>query len=122
MMKITIILFYRFVGYFMYIETSSPRKSGEVAVLQSKLYPASTSGRCLQFYYNMYGEDMGSLTVKISYSSDAVEDAQLWKKEKDQGTQWVLARVQIPPGTSLYRVTKENNCGEGGGGDSVTEV
>jgi len=49
-------------GYYMYIEASSPRQAGDYADLHLFL---SGSGElaCLKFYYQMYGEDMGTLTV-----------------------------------------------------------
>lgn len=88
------------VGFFMYIETSKPRQLGDAAVLQSKVF-LPTGERCLQFYYHMYGEHMGSLQVLFS-SGDA--DTKLWEKSQDQGNQWHLARVQLPPAKSTYRV------------------
>lgn len=87
----------------MYIETSSPRKPGDVAVLQSKTFPAPVNGRCLQFYYHMYGEHMGSL--KVVLSPDNGEESLLWENNQDMGNQWLLARVEIPSGISQYRVS-----------------
>ena len=52
----------------MYIETSSPRVAGDNAKLE-----LSVSGKgevsCLEFYYHMYGDSMGTLTV---YSGNVV--------------------------------------------------
>ncbi|CAH3189514.1 unnamed protein product, partial [Porites evermanni] len=42
------------VGYYMYIETSSPRRPGDKAMLASPKY-SSARGKCLQFWYHMYG-------------------------------------------------------------------
>lgn len=50
-------------GNYMYIETSSPQTSGMLARLMSPLYPAPTTGHCLIFYYNMYGENIDTLSV-----------------------------------------------------------
>ena len=46
----------------MYIETSSPRVAGDNAKLELSL---SGDGQlsCLKFYYHMYGDTMGTLTV-----------------------------------------------------------
>jgi len=89
-------------GYFMYIETSSPRQPGDVAVLESKLYPAPLHGRCLHFYYHMYGEHMGELIVLLS--PDNGIDTEIWMENKDKGNQWILQQVQIPPSVSPYRI------------------
>ena len=53
---------------------------------------------CLTFYYNMHGENVGSLTVytqvldryddRISYPEYSIE--------REQGTQWLLFRKTIP--------------------------
>lgn len=90
-------------GYFMYIETSTPRIKGDTAILQSKLYPRTTHGRCLQFYYHMYGEDMGTLKVIQSFLVGD-DDKVLFEKSSDQGNQWILARVQVKASTSPYRI------------------
>ena len=88
----------------MYIETSHPRINGDTAILQSKLYPRTTNGRCLQFYYHMYGEDMGTLKVIQSFLAGDV-DKVLFEKSSDQGDQWILARVQVKASASPYRVS-----------------
>lgn len=90
-----------FAGFFMYIETSKPRQLGDVAILQSK--PFLPSGeRCLQFYYHMYGDHIG--TLRVLYSSDGI-DTQIWERKQEQGNQWLLARVNLPStGGSPYTV------------------
>ena len=89
----------------MYIETSNPRQDGDRAILQSKLFlPSGDSGeRCLQFYYHMYGEHIGELKVLYSESDDI--DKELWRETKNMGNQWHLKGVQLPPGSSPYRVS-----------------
>lgn len=90
----------------MYIETSRPRQLGDVAILQSKLFLPSGE-RCLKFYYHMYGDHIGAL--RVLYSSDGV-DTNIWEKKQDQGNQWLLARINLPPaGISLYTVRLEFN-------------
>ena len=94
-------------GYFLYIETSKPREPGDYAVLQSKLF-LSSKERCLQFYYHMYGDHIG--TLKVTYSPTILSnDVTIWEKSQNQGNQWHLARVnlssQLPHWTSPYRVS-----------------
>ena len=91
----------------MYIETSEPREPGDYAVLQSKLF-LSSKERCLQFYYHMYGDHIG--TLKVIYSPDILNsNVTIWEKSQNQGDQWHLARVnlafQLPHWTSPYRVS-----------------
>ena len=93
-------------GYFLYIETSKPREPGNYAVLQSKL-SLSSKERCLQFYYHMHRDHIG--TLKVTYSPTILSnDVTIWEKSQNQGNQWHLARVnlssQLPHWTSPYRV------------------
>ena len=53
-------------GHYMYIETSSPRRPGDVARLVSQAFnPVSASGRCISFWYNMYGRTIDTLKVLV---------------------------------------------------------
>ena len=56
------ICFFAFTGYYMYIETSSPRVAGDNAKLEFSV-PGNGGLSCLEFYYHMYGDTMGTLTV-----------------------------------------------------------
>ena len=49
----------------MYIETSSPRSPNDKAQLQSGLVQPTTvtSGRCLKFWYHMWGDHVDTLNV-----------------------------------------------------------
>ncbi|XP_078364332.1 uncharacterized protein LOC144648698 isoform X1 [Oculina patagonica] len=55
-------------GYYMYIDTSSPRVDGDNAKLEVSVL-ANGEVSCLTFYYHMYGATMGTLTV---FSGDTV--------------------------------------------------
>ena len=58
-------IFFFVTGYYMYIETSSPRQQGDNARLRSPNLPFS-GNMCLTFYYHMYGVHMGTLNVNIN--------------------------------------------------------
>lgn len=49
-------------GYYLYIESSSPRTPGNKAELESTTLPGG-SQYCLTFYYNMLGATMGALHI-----------------------------------------------------------
>ena len=53
-------LFY--LGHYMYIEASAPRLRGDIARLLSPRY-TDRQDMCVQFYYHMYGNGMGTLNV-----------------------------------------------------------
>ena len=71
----------------MYIETSSPRVAGDNAKLE-----LSVSGNgelsCLEFYYHMYGDTMGTLTV---FSGSAV----VFNTSGNHGNYWMKAEITI---------------------------
>lgn len=49
---------------YIYIESSEPARKGDFASLVSEELPAKQDV-CLSFYYNMYGQGMGELTVTL---------------------------------------------------------
>ena len=61
-------------GYYVYIETSSPRNRGDKAWLQSGLIQPTTvtSGRCLKFWYHMWGYHVDTLNVYRKVGSSQV--------------------------------------------------
>ena len=61
----------------MFIETSSPQTSGMVARMLTPTYPAPSNGHCLEFYYNMYGQNIDTLSVILQ------QQVNLWKKIRE---------------------------------------
>ena len=59
-------------GYYIYIETSSPRVLGDVARLISPSILPSSTPVWLTFWYHMYGNTIGTLNVSsLSGNSDS---------------------------------------------------
>ena len=87
-------------GFFMYIETSSPRAVGDYAFLESEIFPPSPpSGACMSFWYHMYGADIGEMIVfgRGLGSNSLLEDT-LWYLVKEQSansTDWKFAQVGL---------------------------
>ena len=71
----------------MYIETSPPRVEGDNAKLE-----LSVSGNgelsCLEFYYHMYGDTMGTLNV---FSGGAI----VFNVSGNHGNHWIKAEITI---------------------------
>ena len=100
------------VGYYLYAESSWPRKAGQKADLISPWMKRKPEGQCLKFYYTMYGRTMGSLDVKLE-----LNDGRAWLiflKEGDQGKEWKKGQGNIDiPARLSYRVNTcitENIC------------
>ena len=68
----------------MYIETSSPRVAGDSAKLEL-FVPGNGELSCLKFYYHMYGDTMGTLTV---FSGNMV----VFNASGYHGTTWIEAK------------------------------
>ncbi|XP_015774187.1 PREDICTED: uncharacterized protein LOC107352362 [Acropora digitifera] len=76
-------------GFYMYIETSSPRSYGDKAKLLFSP-PSSVIGTisCLKFYYHMYGATINRLNVFNGYST-------VFTKSGQQGNRWRYAEVTV---------------------------
>lgn len=71
---------------YLYIEASSPRRSGDKAVLTKTVQLAA--GASMTFAYSMYGKYMGSLEV-------LVDKASVWKHSGDKGPDWKSAIIDL---------------------------
>ncbi len=80
-------------GSYVFTETSSPQVKGDTAALISNVLQGP-AGCKLNFWYHMYGADMGSLTVHTQ-TSDGEVDKQIWSLSGDQGDQWINAEVRF---------------------------
>ena len=80
------------------MEASGLRK-GFRSNLTSVMYP-STSGRCFQFWYHMYGSAMGSLQLLLLQKKG---ENLLWSELWDHGDQWISQSVEFSSLTT-YRI------------------
>ena len=71
----------------MYIETSSPRVAGDNAKLEFSV-PGNGELSCLEFYYHMYGDTIGTLNV---FSGSAV----VFNASGNQSNHWIKAEITI---------------------------
>ena len=78
-------------GYYMYIETSAPRLPGQKARLMSPTYPPTT-GRCMTFYYHMYGS-VGALNVRL-FSQRTLQPV-VWTRAGNHYNLWRIGQVTI---------------------------
>ncbi|XP_071492677.1 MAM and LDL-receptor class A domain-containing protein 2-like isoform X11 [Diadema antillarum] len=103
-------------GYYMYIETSSPRYSGQDARLTS---PAQYryGPQCLTFWYHMYGGTINSLNVYKSASSTSSGGDVLFSRTGQVGDVWNEAQVTMNNNTQPFYITFEGVCGSSYTGD-----
>nr|XP_026692074.1 uncharacterized protein LOC104266090 isoform X2 [Ciona intestinalis] len=91
-------------GYYMFIEASRPRRTGHVARLISPLMEA-TDGKCLEFFYHMFGVGTGDLNVLFE-PLDGSASTKIWEESGNHGNQWKRGRATIR-GDSPFRVIFE---------------
>ena len=97
-------------GHYVYIEASSPRKSGEKARLHSEILPAGPA-MCLSFWYHMHGTGMGTLTVYKQPAQDNGLMDSMWEVSGEQGNRWKQAFVSIGSSVSQYMIVFEGVVG-----------
>lgn len=81
---------YLFTGHYMYIE-SSFRNVNDTARLISPVFDQVEENVCLEFYYHMFGETIGSLRVYVKRDSDSWNFSQkttVFSKSGNQGNKW----------------------------------
>lgn len=83
----------------MYIETSYPRKKGEKARFISPTYVPVKGGQCFQFWYHMYGQDIGQLNVYIKTNAN-LSNA-LWTRSGNRGNVWKITQISITTSSSF---------------------
>ena len=97
-------------GYYMYIETSLPRKQGDKARFISPSYKSLPSGKCFQFWYHMYGQDIGTLNVYTKTASSTRSLA--WTRTGNRGNMWKIAQFTVK-GTADFQVCTIVECAVG---------
>jgi len=81
-------------GYYMFIETSSPRVAGDAAYFESPCIDlTATSSADLTFWYHMYGSSVGALNVQLS--DDCTTWTNVWSRSGNQGNSWFQASVSL---------------------------
>ena len=87
-------------GMYIYIETSSPRKLGDTARLES---PWMWGPQCMTFFYHMYGATMSCVVIYINFQAKN-RLKPVWLRFRDQGNHWIQGKISINE-TSSYQVS-----------------
>lgn len=81
-------------GHYIFIETSLPQKEDDEAVLvtsTSVIWPKYRHTMCLDFWYHMYGDGIGSLTINLTTSST---NTAVWRIDEEDG-RWLNGWLEI---------------------------
>uniref|UniRef100_K1QMS6 MAM domain-containing protein n=1 Tax=Magallana gigas TaxID=29159 RepID=K1QMS6_MAGGI len=90
----------RGTGYYIYIEASAPRARGDTAQITSEVFPPSQQPYCLQFWYNMNGNAIGTLTV---YATANGVQTPLWQLSGQQTGQWNFGRISVQSPKTAFK-------------------
>ncbi|CAH3165361.1 unnamed protein product, partial [Porites evermanni] len=84
-------------GYYVFIETSSPRRQGDKARLLSQQFNGTNAGSCFTFWYHMYGGTIGTLNL---YQVVGQTETLIWTLSGNKGNSWFSG--QVPVGKKLF--------------------
>lgn len=79
-------------GHYMLFDATETNAIGSIARLESPVYSNTTGLVCLDYYYNAYGSDVGTLNVYLNQSGQLVK---IDSTSYDQGKSWRLSRTQL---------------------------
>ncbi|MGH0155914.1 UNVERIFIED_CONTAM: hypothetical protein FKN15_030203 [Acipenser sinensis] len=106
-----------FEGQYLYMEAAFPRESGQTAVLIS---PVFKGPKCLSFWYSLFGDGVGSLSVYMQYVSTAGIWHKLWSVSGNKSRKWHLADLElfVDPNETFQIILEgtigNNPCGDVG--------
>lgn len=90
-----------FVGKYMFIETSSPRRTGDNAFYVSERFdPTTSAGRCMSFWHHMYGSTIGTLNVWMAVNNTKIL---MWQRKGNKGNTWFQGQIPVKS-NSPYQV------------------
>ncbi len=87
----------------MFVDPSLGNRD-DIARLWSPLLPANT-GNCAEWYYHMYGDDIGTLNIYIIPDGGKIGDyPSVWTMERNQGNLWYIGRAHVTHTSPYYLV------------------
>ena len=109
-------------SFYVYTETSSPRVSGDTAILEGPCMDLSgASSATLTFWYHMYGASMGTLQAEVS--TDCTTWTNVFSMSGNKGNTWFQATVDLTPeaGSSSVKIRFRGIRGSSWQGDSAID-
>ena len=76
-------------GKYIYLESSSPAKYGQLAQISSRIFKP-TENRTIKFYIYMHGKSVNFLRVLINATNSSRE---IWRMDGEHGRKWIFAKV-----------------------------
>eukprot|EP00112_Aurelia_sp_Birch-Aquarium-sp1_P008322 Seg1913.8 transcript_id=Seg1913.8/GoldUCD/mRNA.D3Y31 product="DNA repair protein RAD50" protein_id=Seg1913.8/GoldUCD/D3Y31 len=95
-------------GYYAYVEAGYLDHKKSVHLKSAEL-PANFGDKCLVFFYNMNGKNMGSLTVSLLFKSGS--SMWLWERKGHQGLEWKPAGINLANSNEPYTILIDAKIG-----------
>ncbi|XP_030832894.1 MAM and LDL-receptor class A domain-containing protein 1 [Strongylocentrotus purpuratus] len=99
-------------GYYLYAESSNPQSSGDKARLTGAAEDADQP-QCVEFYYYLYGDTMGSLRVYVKDSTSSGLGDPVWSLSGDRGSGWYRGLASVQNNTNTVQLVFEAEIGNG---------
>ncbi|XP_071486324.1 MAM and LDL-receptor class A domain-containing protein 1-like [Diadema antillarum] len=100
-------------GYYIYTEATGGNLGDTARLNSNYLTNADSSGYCMEYWYQMYGKDLGSLSV---YTSTGTAETLVWRETEPRGPFWKQAHIHFT-GSDSYLVIFEGIRGSDFQGD-----
>lgn len=89
-----------------YLFTESSNCFNSTGYVESPNFDLTSLGNAeLRFYYHMYGDEMGSLSVQVSIDGGSTWSSDVWGLSGNQGDEWKQAVVALAPYVSQSNVS-----------------
>jgi hypothetical protein len=106
-------------GNYIYTEASNPRDLGDEAILfTNSIDISSLTNPELNFYYHMYGADMGDLDIELF---DGTNYINIFTLSGDQGDQWFQQSLPITTSSNLITFRITGTIGDGWSSDMAID-
>jgi len=106
-------------GGYAFIDSSFPRKPGDIAKLISSNFPATNADMpmCMHFWFHMFGSGIGYLKLFLRHfrTSDS-ELEEIWSLSGNAGNAWFMSQVTISSFDD-FQLVFEASVGNTGMGD-----
>ena len=106
-------------GYYIYVDASKNKLGDKGRILSPEINSTlSKNSHCLQFYYHLYGDEIGQLNVQLKTPAGLTGNP-IWKRTTQHGNLWLKGHVTIPPAANFatYQIAFEAIVGKGKKGD-----
>ncbi|CAH1392773.1 unnamed protein product [Nezara viridula] len=104
-------------GGYAFIDSSYPRRPGDVAKLSSQEFEPTgpDTPLCLRFWTHMFGNGVGTLSVLLSDTRER-QDQEIWSLTGEAGNAWYQAEVSVSSSNN-YKIVLMGKVGKNNLGD-----